>query len=108
MYKVNPPFANQADMSVEGAAATVGLIGGYLCLKLARTIALAVLLCILALFMMKQYGWMADDYSGWRREYNETREQQTSYWNNAVDFVEQTSKWLQRGFLAGIWVGLVF
>lgn len=97
-------------MGVEGGAALIGLLAGYLCIKLARIVALALLLCVLAIFLLKHYGLVADDYSSWRREYDEVsqRMQRTSVWNQVVDFVEASSKWLQRGFLAGLWVGLIF
>lgn len=97
-------------MNIEGSSAVAGLLAGYLCIKLARTIALVVFLCILALFTLKHYGWMADDYSSWRHDYDEISErlQRTSYWNQAIDYLEASSKWLQRGILAGLWIGLLF
>lgn len=96
-------------MAIEAPSAVVGLVAGYLCLKLARSAALGLLVIVLALFALKHYGWVDEDFSSWRRHYDEASErvQSSSYWNRLVDYLEGSSKWLQRGFLAGIWLALL-
>lgn len=96
-------------MSVEGTAAVIGFIAGYLCIKLARILAFSMISLILAVVGLKHYGWLDEDYSSWRYDYDDISErvQQTSYWNKAIDFIEGSSEWLQRGFMAGFWVGMI-